>query len=190
MLKNTKYRDVHHHLIVECKKSSRMAQLEIYKLYYKAMYNTALRILNNQSDAEDVMQDSFIVAFERIENYREEGSFGGWLKRIVVNNALDIVRKQKPTTQLNEQNEPMSTEQEYCIESDCRLEDIKKAMAKIKNEYRIILSLFLFEGYDHEEIASILQISYGLSRTRYSRARQSLISTIRELQKEREMKWA
>jgi RNA polymerase sigma-70 factor (ECF subfamily) len=190
MLKSTKYRDVHHQLIVDCKNGSRSAQLEIYKLYYKAMYNSALRILNNRADAEDVMHDSFINAFERIERYREEGSFGGWLKRIVINNALDFLRKQKPTIELNEQNATMSEEQEYCIERDCRLEDIKKAMTKIKNEYRIILSLFLFEGYDHEEIAEILQISYGLSRTRYSRARQNLITSIQELQKEREIKWA
>lgn len=191
LFSKTKYRDIHHHLIAECKKGNQKAQLEIYKLYYKAMYNSALRILKNQVDAEDVMQDSFLDAFTRMELYREEGSFGAWLKKIVINNALDLIRKQKPTNEIDESLLLLTDEQEEdCIENECRLEEIKEAMKMIKNEYRIILSLYLFEGYDHEEIASIQNISYGLSRTRYSRAKQSLLKAIQNLQKEREMRWA
>ncbi|MBN2238094.1 MAG: sigma-70 family RNA polymerase sigma factor [Bacteroidales bacterium] len=186
----TKYRDVHHHLILRCKNGDKSGQLEIYKLYSKAMYNSALRILNNGADAEDIMQDSFLDAFDRIHLYREEGSFGGWLKRIVINNALDYLRKQKPTDELTEAHIALSSEQEECLENECRLEDIKQAMQKIKKEYRVILSLYLFEGYDHEEIASILNINYGLSRTRYSRAKQSLLQAIRTIQEEKEVKWA
>lgn len=191
LFSKTKYRDIHHHLIANCKKGNQKAQLEIYNLYNKAMYNSALRILKNQVDAEDVMQDSFLDAFTRIQLYREEGSFGGWLKKIVINNALDFIRKQKPTIEIDESILLLADEKEDdSTENECRLEDIKKAMKMIKNEYRIILSLYLFEGYDHEEIASILKISYALSRTRYSRARQSLLKVIHQLQKEREMKWA
>lgn len=186
----TKYRDVHHQLIAECKKGSQNAQLEIYKLYYKAMYNSALRILKNQADAEDIMQDSFLDAFARIHHLREDASFGGWLKKIVINNAMDFIRRQKPTNELDESMVLLTEEQGNCVEENCRLEEIKEAMKMIKNEYRIILSLYLFEGYDHEEIAIIQNISYGLSRTRYSRARQSLLKAIHQLQKEREMKWA
>jgi len=190
LFSKTKYRDVHHQLIANCKKGNRKAQVEIYKLYNKAMYNSALRILKNQADAEDVMQDSFLDAFTRIHLYREEGNFGGWLKRIVINNAIDFIQKRKPTNELDESQILLTDEQEECIENDCRLEDIKEAMKMIKQEYRIIISLYLFEGYDHEEIASIQNISYGLSRTRYSRARQSLLKVIHQLQTEREMKWA
>lgn len=190
LLTKTKYRDVHHQLVAQCKKGDRKAQLELYKLYYKAMYNTALRILKNQADAEDVMQDSFLDAFTRIHLYREEGSFGGWLKRITINNAMDFILKQKPTEEINESLLLLSDENEDCVENKCRLEDIKIAMKMVKNEYRIILSLYLFEGYDHEEIASILKINYGLSRTRYSRAKQSLLNAINQLQTERKMRWA
>lgn len=186
----TKYRDIHHLLIADCKKGEQKAQLEIYKLYSKAMYNSALRILKNQADAEDVMQDSFLDAFTRIHLYREEGSFGGWIKRIVINNAMDFLRKQKPSDEIEERHMVLTDEQADCIENDCRLEDINEAMKRIKTEYRVILSLYLFEGYDHEEIASIQNITYGLSRTRYSRARQSLLKVIHQLQTEREMKWA
>lgn len=190
LFSKTKYRDIHHQLIANCKKGNQKAQLEIYKLYYKAMYNSALRILKNQADAEDVMQDSFLDAFTRIQLYREEGSFGGWLKRIVINNAMDFIRNQKPTNEIDESHILLTDEEGDCIENDCRLEDIKEAMKMIKQEYRIIISLYLFEGYDHEEIASIQNITYGLSRTRYSRARQSLLKVIHQLQTEREMKWA
>jgi len=190
LLSKTKYRDVHHHLIASCKKGDKKAQLEIYKLYHKAMYNSALRLLKNQADSEDVMQDSFLDAFARINNYREEGSFGGWLKKIVINNALDYARKKKSTIELSLDHIVLSEEQEAFIEKDCRLEDIKVAMKKLKPEYRVILSLYLFEGYDHEEIGEILNINYGLSRTRYSRAKQSLLKKIHECQTEREMKWA
>lgn len=190
LFSKTKYRDIHHQLIANCKKGNQKAQLEIYKLYYKAMYNSALRILKNQADAEDVMQDSFLDAFTRIQLYREEGSFGGWLKRIVINNAMDFIRNQKPTNEIDESHILLTDEEGDCIENDCRLEDIKEAMNMIKQEYRIIISLYLFEGYDHEEIASIQNITYGLSRTRYSRARQSLLKVIHQLQTEREMKWA
>lgn len=190
LFSKTKYRDIHHQLIANCKKGDQKAQLEIYKLYYKAMYNSALRILKNQADAEDVMQDSFLDAFTRIQLYREEGSFGGWLKRIVINNAMDFIRNQKPTNEIDESHILLTDEEGDCIENDCRLEDIKEAMKMIKQEYRIIISLYLFEGYDHEEIASIQNITYGLSRTRYSRAKQSLLKVIHQLQTEREMKWA
>lgn len=186
----TKYRDIHYQLITECKKGNQKAQLEIYKLYHKAMYNSDLRILKNQADAEDVMQDSFLDAFTRIQSLREEGSFGGWLKKIVINNAMDFIRKQVPTDEINDSLILLTEEQENSIEEDCRLEDIKEGMKMIRDEYRIILSLYLFEGYDHEEIASIQNISYGLSRTRYSRARQSLLKAIHQLQIEREIKWA
>jgi RNA polymerase sigma-70 factor (ECF subfamily) len=189
LLNKTKYRDIHHQLIAKCKKGSQKAQLELYQLYHKAMYNSALRIVKNPADAEDLMQDSFCDAFMRIQLYREEGSFGGWLKRIVINNAMDFVRKQKPSYEINENLLLITDEEGEQIEEDCRLEDIKEAMQKVKTEYRIILSLYLFEGYDHEEISSILDISYGLSRTRYSRARQSLLKHIYQLQTEREMKW-
>ena len=87
--------DIHKDLINACKANSSKAQYEIYKLYYKAMYNTSVRIMNNSADAEDVMQESFLDAFRKIDQYTGSGSFGGWLKRIVVNNSLDAIKRSK-----------------------------------------------------------------------------------------------
>lgn len=184
------YKDVHHELIQKCRKGNQKSQMQIYKLYYKAMFNTSLRIIGNKADAEDIMQDSFISAFQKISQYTEEGSFGGWLKRIVVNKSLDVLNKNKLETDFNEHLEVVVEEPIVVSIDHVKIKDVKDALLKIKEEYRIIISLFLFEGYDHEEISEILGISYNLSRTRYSRARKKLIDEVDLIQKERSFKWA
>lgn len=188
--KKSTYRDVHHELIKKCRKGDQRSQMQIYKLYYKAMFNTSLRIVGNKSDAEDIMQDSFIDAFQKIDQYGEDGSFGGWLKRIIVNNSLDHLHKNKNETELKDHMEVVESENESDDMNKIRLVDIKEALKKIKEEYRVIISLYLFDGYDHEEISEILNISYNLSRTRYSRARKKLKDKIEIIQKERSFKWA
>lgn len=189
-MKNSKYKDVHHDLILKCKKKDQRAQMQIYKLYYKAMFNSSLRIVGNKADAEDIMQESFLDAFEKLDQYAEQGSFGGWLKRIVVNNSLDHINKNKLESPYSEKLEVIRMEETSTEDQEVRLQDIKKALTKIKDEYRVIISLFLYEGYDHEEISQVLGISYNLSRTRYSRAKQKLIEEIENIQKERSFKWA
>ena len=95
--------NIHQGLIDACRTGDRKAQYEIYKLYYKAMYNTCLRIVNDTAEAEDIMQESFLDAFQRIDTYTGTGTFGSWLKRIVVNRSLDFIRKQKEFTSLSEE---------------------------------------------------------------------------------------
>jgi RNA polymerase sigma-70 factor (ECF subfamily) len=188
--KKSTYRDVHHELIKQCKKGKQKAQMQIYKLYYRAMFNTSLRIVNSAADAEDVMQDSFLDAFQKVDQYSEEGSFGGWLKRIVINNSLDFLNKKKSQIQLNDNLEVVEDTKDIDIDDEIKIQDLKKALEKIKDEYRIIISLYLFEGYDHEEISDVLSISYNLSRTRYSRAKKKLLQEIQSIQKERSSIWA
>jgi RNA polymerase sigma-70 factor (ECF subfamily) len=186
------YQDVHHDLIKDCRKGNQKSQMQIYKLYYKAMFNTSFRITGNATDAEDIMQESFIDAFQKLDQYLEDGSFGGWLKRIVINNSLDFVKKQKPQIESIDHLTIVEDAdfEETTNDEAYRLKDIREAMEMLKDEYRIILSLYLFEGYDHEEISEILGISYNLSRTRYSRAKNQLQEKALTIQKERSMKWA
>jgi len=187
--KKATYTDVHHDLIQLCRKGNHKAQMQIYKLYYRSMFNTSLRIVKSAHDAEDIMQDSFIQAFDKLEQYKENGSFGGWLKSIIVNNSLDFIRKQTPQSEFSDQMELVENENEDSV-VDMKLKDIKSALENIKDEYRIIISLYLFEGYDHEEISDILKISYNLSRTRYSRAKKKLLEKVQQIQKERSLQWA
>jgi len=176
------YQNIHQDLINACRGGDRKAQFKIYKLYYKAMYNTSLRIVNDTAEAEDVMQESFLDAFRRLDSYTAEGSFGMWLKRIVVNNSLDALRRKKETVSFEDSDldppDPGDTYDEEGIQY--QVKEVKDGIAKLPDEYRVVISLFLLEGYDHEEISEILGISNQLSRTRYSRARQKLLEIIKQ----------
>lgn len=180
-------KNIHEELIDKCRENDRKAQLEIYKLYYKSMYNTSLRILNDVSEAEDVMQESFLDAFRKLDDYKGEGSFGGWLKRIVVNNSIDAIRKRKETIPLDESIYRQLDESEAgasasavksAEEAEYRVDEIRKAIPLLPEEHRVIISLFLFEGYDHDEIAYILKITNSASRTRFSRAKAKLLKIL------------
>lgn len=174
-------KNIHDELIRGCRENDRKAQVQVYKLYYKAMYNTALRILNDPAEAEDVMQESFLEAFRKIETYREESSFGTWLKRIVINKSVDVIRKSRDMVSMDEFDTEIPErleDEDYIQVLSTKVDEIRKAIHSLRDDYRIILSLFLLEGYDHEEIAQILNISYNLSRTRYSRARKKLLEFI------------
>ncbi|MCX6285673.1 MAG: sigma-70 family RNA polymerase sigma factor [Bacteroidetes bacterium] len=178
----TRYENIHKDLIDACRRGERSAQFKIYKLYYKAMFNTSLRIVNDTAEAEDIMQESFLDAFQRLAGYTGQGSFGSWLKRIVVNNSLDSLRRVKDTISFEEEGVDLSAEHEESHEAEIQLQvhEVMKAIQQLPEEYRVIISLFLLEGYDHDEISEILNISNQLSRTRYSRARQKLLAILKE----------
>ncbi|MEO9483833.1 MAG: sigma-70 family RNA polymerase sigma factor [Ekhidna sp.] len=167
--------NIHADLIGRCRKEDRAAQFEIYKLYSKAMFNTARRITGDENDAEDVLQDAFVSAFQNLKSYREDASFGAWLKRIVINKALNQVQRNKKDLMLAEdvkedvsELEPESTESAYTIDQ------IKKAMNDLPSGFRTVLSLYLFEGYDHKEISEILGITESTSKSQYKRAKDKL----------------
>ena len=175
------YKNIHQDLIDRCRLGESKAQFEIYRLYYKAMYNTSLRILNHEAEAEDVMQESFLDAFRKLDEYKGEGSFGGWLRRIVVNNSIDTLKKRKEFVPLENNLPEPDDDSSGAMESiEYRVEEIKKALPLLPEDYRVILSLLLFEGYDHEEIAQILNISNNVSRTRFFRAKERLLKILAE----------
>jgi len=146
------------------------------------MFNTSLRILKDTAEAEDVMQESFLDAFRKLDHYSGEGTFGSWLKKIVINNALDVIRRRREQTSIDEIGLDFPEEEDQTTEEEIqwKVREVMQAINKLPEEYRIILSLHLLEGYDHEEISEILHISYNNSRTRYSRARQRLLRIIQE----------
>ncbi len=176
--------DIHRNLIEGCRNNDRKAQVRLYDLYYKAMYNTSYRILNNPAEAEDIMQEAFLDAFRKLNGFKGTGSFGSWLKRIVVNKSLDKLRVRKETESLEveeiELEDTTQTDDSYAGNVFGRIEDVARTMETLPDRYRIVLALHLFEGYDHEEIAEILNISYNNARTRYSRAKQRLLKEIED----------
>ena len=170
-----KYADIHSQLIEECRNGSSKAQFEIYKLYYKAMYNTCLRFVRDPMEAEDVMQEAFLSAFRNIDSFRGEVSFGSWLKRIVVNRSLDALRRKRLDLDPIEEGRMVIDTDDYTDdETVYKVEQVKKAIASLPDSYRVLLTLHLIEGYDHEEIAQIMEMSNAAVRTAYSRARKKL----------------
>lgn len=178
------FRNIHQDIVDGCKTGDQKAQFQIYKLYYKAMYNTSLRIVNDTMEAEDIMQESFLSAFEKIDTYSGTVSFGAWLKRIVINRSLDALSKRKAIFEDIEAHTDIrdvgSEETSRQQDLDLKVEEVKEAINKLPDGYRIILSLYLLEGYDHDEIAEILGISSSTSRSQLSRAKQKLISELKK----------
>ena len=168
------YKNIYQDIIDQCKNDDRQAQFQIYKLYYKPMYNVCLRMVANEVEAEDIMQEAFLSALKNIKTYERKVSFGAWLKKIVINRSLDHLKKKK--IKFEEINERINIADEtvFMEMEENSLENLKKAINELPEKYRIIINLNLFEGYNHEEIAEMLHISNVSSRTQFFRAKQKL----------------
>lgn len=146
------------------------------------MYNTSLRIVKDPQEAEDIMQESFLSAFGKIKTYQGKVSFGAWLKRIVINNSLDVIKKKRLFfEELNEDYTQLAM-QEDALEEELlanQMDLVREGIQKLPDGYRVILSLHLLEGYDHEEIAEILNISSSTSRSQFFRAKQKLLRILK-----------
>lgn len=169
--------EFHAELVEELRLGNRSAQFKIYKLYSKTMYNVALRIVRLEEEAEDVLQDSFVSAFKAISSYRGDATFGAWLKRIVINNALGKVKARKITfEELTIQHEAIdddSDSADFKVDG-LKIEIVKEQISLLPDGYRTVLCLYLLEGYDHSEIADILNISVSTSKSQYKRAKDLL----------------
>ncbi|MBT8308124.1 MAG: RNA polymerase sigma factor [Maribacter sp.] len=166
-------------LIQLCLEGRQSAQMEIYNRYYKAMYNTALRIVKNSAEAEDVMQESFLNAFTKLHTFKGEVTFGSWLKRIVINNSIYHYRKQRKRNEVALDDIMYKVEDNDGVASDhvfteLKAQKVMETMKRLKDNYRISLTLHLIEGYDYEEISTIMNMSYANCRTTISRAKASL----------------
>jgi RNA polymerase sigma factor (sigma-70 family) len=169
----TLYQNIYQDLIDRCRVGDTKAQFELYKLYYKPMYNVCLHLIGNEVDAEDVMQEAFLKAFTKIDSYEGKVSFGAWLKKIVINRSLDELKKRK--VKFVELNEKIPDEEPSMLDvSEIQMEKLKKSIQQLPDGYRVVLSLYLLEGYDHEEISQILGISNVSSRSQFMRAKLKL----------------
>jgi RNA polymerase sigma factor (sigma-70 family) len=180
------YTDRHVELVERCKLGERKAQYELYKQYSKAMYNVCMRMLNHEGEAEDTLQEAFVDAFTHIHQFRQQSTFGAWLKQIVVNKTINQLRSRKMQwVEIDEwqmaNGEGFLTEDTYAWhdEPSYDLERVRRAVQLLPEGYRVVLTLYLFEGYDHEEISEVLGISETTSRTQYMRAKRKLQELIK-----------
>ena len=171
----TEQQSIYIYLVQRCKKGDRIAQNELYKHFAGAMYNICRRMMGNDDDASDMLQDSFIDAFTKLQKLHDAQTFPAWLKKIVVNNCINELRKRK--------NIFLGLEEEMDIEdikeneneyASLEARKILSAMEKISEGCRVVANLYLFEGYDHKEIAQVLSISESASKAQYCKAKAKI----------------
>jgi RNA polymerase sigma factor (sigma-70 family) len=167
--------NIHEELIHRCRAGDQEAHFKLYKLYSRAMYNVGYRITGSEEDAEDVLQEAFISAFKNLTSYRGDASFGSWVKRIVVNKAINLLKKRK--LEVIQESEDFDVpieepEEEYLPELS--VGKVKHCIDLLPVGYRSVLSLYLIEGYDHQEIAEIMGITESTSKSQLNRAKNKL----------------
>lgn len=171
--------DIHKDLVLKCKAGEKKAQYQIYTLYSKAMFNVCYRIMNSHEEAEDMLQESFCDAFQKLPTFRFESTFGAWLKRITINNCINTIKKKKADIIFTDTYEncklAQNSHDDNTIEQTMlTVEKVRQAMHKLSDGSRIVFSLYLLEGYDHTEIAEILNVSESTSKSQLMRAKKKI----------------
>lgn len=162
------------HMIKGCIKGEQKAQMHLYDTYCKAMFMIACRYLDEE-DAKDAMQEGFLKAFKNIERYSEEFSFGAWLKRIIINQCIDVLKKkQLLTSSIEETTVELIDDNDWDFNVGISKEEIINAIETLNEKHKIVVKLYLMEGYDHQEISQILKIPVKTSRTHLRRGKLQL----------------
>jgi len=159
-------------LIYNCQKNDTKAQSELYELFSSKLFSICLKYSRNYAEAEDNLQDSFITIFKKIKQYKNKGSFEGWLKRITINTALQRYRKQKVFDIVNE--DAIEDEEVDIDENDVSLEFLLSCIQELPDRYRLVFNLYVLDGYSHKEISEMLEINLGTSKSNLARARMIL----------------
>jgi RNA polymerase sigma-70 factor (ECF subfamily) len=175
---------VYKEIISLCQRNDRKAQRELYEAISPKLYGSCLRYAPNEAEAQDILQDAFITIFKKIEQFKFNGSFEGWCKRITVNTALQRYRGAKVYDLVNEdqiEDLESSDDEEYI---DVTLDGLLNMVQELPERYRIVFSMYVMDGYNHNEIAEMMKISVGTSKSNLARARkhlQKMVKTWREL---------
>ena len=167
-------------LIIQCKKQDAKAQGELYKRYSGILFSICLRYSPNYAEAEDSLQDSFLTIFKKVEQFKDKGSFEGWMKRITVNTVLQKYRKQRVFDIVRE--DQIADEVDLTIEDEgIPLDFLLKIIQELPDRYRLVFTMYVMDDYSHKEIAEMLGISDGTSKSNLARARMILKTKIDRL---------
>lgn len=171
-------------LVEQCKQQNRKAQLALYKQYCDGMFVVALRYMKDKAKAEDAVQEGFIKAFKKIEQFKGDVTFGAWLKRIVINTCLDAIKARKLETEplYDETLRMAEDESDWQVADETTVDEVLSAIEKLGDNYREVAKLFLLEGYDHQEISEIMGITESASRTKLHRGKLQLKEHLKHLQ--------
>jgi len=168
-------------LIHKCKNNDRESQARLYHLFSNKLYATSLKYSRNKTEADDNLQDSFITIFQKIGQYNFKGSFEGWLRRITINTILQKYRAQNMFEIVNEQR--IEDENVTIEDDDISLDYLLAIIQELPDRYRLVFNLYVLDDYSHKEIAALLNISQGTSKSNLARARMLLRDKIIEFKK-------
>ncbi len=163
-------------LIENCKTENTQAQSELYKLYSNKLFAVCLKYSRNYAEAEDNLQDAFLTIFEKIEQYKHKGSFEGWIKRITVNTVLQRYRNEKVFDIINE--ETIEAVEVEVDDDSISMDYLLRIIQELPDRYRLVFNLYVLDGYSHKDIAKMLSITVGTSKSNLARARQILKQNI------------
>lgn len=174
-------------LINDCKNDNRKAQEQLYRLYSPKLFAVCLKYSRNYAEAQDNLQDGFILIFKKIEQFSFKGSFEGWLKRVMINHVLQQYRNQ---TFLSLVNEDIADDQEVEIEDDSITMDyLLRIIQELPDRYRLVFNLYVIDGFSHAEIGEMLTITVGTSKSNLARARMILKEKIEQYKNEETKKF-
>jgi len=170
-------------LIEGCLKKNSKSQRKLFELFAGKMMTVCRRYATDPTEAEDMLQEAFIRIFNNIGQYRFEGSLEGWIRRIVIHTALRVLQKKK--LRFSEIQDGLNIEQSMTVDGVASLsaEELLKLISGLPDGYRIVFNLYVLEGYDHNEIASMLDINAATSRSQLAKARKVLQTQIENLTK-------
>lgn len=172
----TDHQEIHKEIIELCIAGNAKAEYQLYRLYSKAMFNVCMRLLNQREEAEDALQEGFSEIFDQLKTFRFESAFGSWAKRIMINNCINRIKKKRPDLILSgELHDRLEEDEEIDYQNlSFKVQQVHKAIESLPHGYRIVFSLYMFEGYDHAEIAQILKISESTSKSQYMKAKRKI----------------
>lgn len=166
-------------MIDGCIAGKRDAQYQLYKKYSKAMFNICLRMVNDNSEAEDILQNAFVDIFTKLKTFRYESTPGAWIKRIMVNHCINHIRSKKQIFLSSEYIPETADDTTFEGDTMYNVSHIKHAISQLPDGYRSVFCLYALEGYDHSEIAEILDINESTSKSQYSRAKMKVFEILK-----------
>lgn len=167
--------------IEDCKLNKAKAQMQLYDMYCDAMFTIATRYVKDSFVAEDIMQEAFIKVFKNIKNFKGEVTIGAWIKKIVINQCIDYLKKKRiELVSIDEAKLTIADENDWIVNEEVNINIVTSAIDNLPEKYKVILNLYLIEGYDHQEIAQVLKINEVTSRSQLMRGKNKLKSQLKD----------
>jgi len=172
---------INNKIVEDCKQNNAKAQMQLYDMYCEAMFTIARRYVKDTFVAEDMMQDAFIKVFKNMQNFKGEVTIGAWIKKIVINQCIDYLKKKKiELVSIEEKELTIADTNDWTVKEEVNVDIVTSAINSLPEKYKVVLNLYLIEGFDHQEIAQVLNITEVTSRSQLMRGKNKLKGQLKQ----------